>query len=126
MPIDYRIDSTLGIVFTTATGTLTNQELIAHKRRLQEDPAFRAGMGQLSDVRGVDRLDVTTDGVVQFAQHDATHAGTLERSKLAIVATEDVIFGMARMYPTRTSSHRPNVGVFRSLDEATAWLERES
>jgi hypothetical protein len=126
MAIDYRIDSTRGIIFTTATGTLTNQELLAHKQRLQRDPLFHAGMPQLSDVRGVERLDVTPDGIGQFVQHDATNAGALEPSRLAIVAKEDVVFGMARMYQARTSRYRPNVGVFRTIEEATNWLGRES
>lgn len=126
MPIDYRIDSARGIVFTTATGILTNEELLAHKQRLLTDPAFHGHLVELSDVRSVERLDVTPEGIGQFVQQDARDTRKLERYKLAIVATEAVVFGMARMYQTRTSKHLPNVGIFRSMDEAATWLGRES
>jgi hypothetical protein len=81
---------------------------------------------ELSDVRGVERLDVTPDGIREFVQLDATDSGRLQGYKLAIVASEDVVFGMARMYQTRTSSHLPNVKVFRTLEDAEAWLGRAS
>jgi len=126
MPIDYRIDVTRGMVLTTATGILTDQELMAHKRRLLGDAAFHGDLVELSDVRSVERLDVTPEGIGQFVQQDISDARKLEQYRLAIVASEDVVFGMARMYQTRTSSHLPNVKVFRTLEDAEAWLGRAS
>jgi len=121
MPIDYRIDSTLGAVFTVATGVLTDQDLLQHKRRLLEDPRFHAGLAELSDVRNIDRLDVTPDGIRRFAQQDAAAAG-LGDYRLAIVASEPVVFGMARMYQAHTADALSNVMVFRTVSEARAWL----
>jgi hypothetical protein len=59
MPITYRIDTKQGLVLTAATGVLTDDELLEHKRALAADPTFSPGMRQLSDVRGVERLAVT-------------------------------------------------------------------
>lgn len=70
MPITYRIDSERGIVLTAATGVLTDDEVMAHKRALAGDPGYRAGMRELSDVRGVERLDVTPEGVRLMASLD--------------------------------------------------------
>lgn len=100
MPIDYRIDSARGVVFTTATGTLTNREVLEQRQRLFQDPAFPGDLVELADARGVHQLDVTPDGIGQFVDHDSKHASLLARYKIAIVATEDVVFGMARMYQT--------------------------
>ena len=122
MPIDYRIDTKLGVIFTSANGVLTDQDLLQHKRRLLEDPQFRAGLAELSDVRNVDRLDVTPEGIRRFAQQDAADATTLGDYKLAIVASEPVVFGMARMYQARTSEALSNVMVFRTVSEARVWL----
>lgn len=126
MPIDYQIDSARGIIYTTATGILTNDEVLAYKRRLFRDPAFHGDLVELADVRGIERLEVTPEGIGQFVQQDIADSPKLRGYRLAIVASEDFVFGMARMYQTRTSPHLPNVQVFRSMDDATAWLGRAS
>jgi len=123
MPITYRIDPQSHLVMTVATGVLTDAELLDHKRRLAADPAFEPGMGQLSDIRGVEQLEVTPQGVRQFVAHDRVHAGQLEGHRLAIVAPQDLVFGMARMYQTLTDA---NVGVFRDVAEALAFLGRSA
>ena len=122
MPISYRIDRQLRIIFTTAHGILTDDELLAHKHRLMRDPNFEAGMVELSDIRGVDQLAVTSEGVRRFVEQDRLDADRLGTYKLAIVAHQDVVFGMARMYETLTGENRPAVAVFRNMGEAKAWL----
>jgi hypothetical protein len=124
MPISYWIDSNVGIVFTTATGVLTDEELLAHKRKLTADPGFKRGMVEVSDVREVTQLDVTPEGVRSFVHQDQLDAERLRDYKLAIVVSRDVVFGMARMYQTLTEENVPNVGVFRNLEEAKVWLGR--
>ena len=119
MPITYRIDRDAWLVRTFAHGVLTDADVLAHKDELAADPAFEPGMNQLSDVRGIERLDVTTNGIRQFVAHDARHAERFAGHRMAIVANEDVVFGMARMYQTMSDV---NVGVFRSIEEALAFL----
>ena len=126
MPISYRIDLQQRIVYTTANGVLTDGELLAHKHRLVRDPDFEAGMVELSDVRGVDRLAVTPEGVRRFVEQDRVDAGRLGNYKLAIVASHDVAFGMARMYATLTEKEASTVAVFRDMEEAKAWLDLRS
>ena len=74
MPITYQIDLQAGLIVTIATGILINQELLEHKQRLSRDPDVRAGMVELSDVRDIDRLEITAEGVRQFAAHDGADA----------------------------------------------------
>ena len=119
MPISYRIDAEAGLVRTVAHGVLTDADLMSMKEQLARDPAFVAGMHQLSDVRGIERLDVSADGIRSFVAHDRRHAERFAGHRMAIVANADVVFGMARMY--QTMSH-VDVGVFRSVEEALAFL----
>jgi len=122
VPISYRIDSDARLVRTVANGVLTDAELLAHKDQLAADPAFEVGMHQLSDVRGIERLDVSAEGVRLFVAHDARHSERFTSHRMAIVASEAVVFGMARMYQTMSGV---NVGVFRTIEEALAFLGRE-
>ena len=121
MPITYEIDVQAGLIVTIATGVLTNQELLEHKRRLSRDPNIRAGMVELSDVRGIDRLEVTAEGVWQFVAHDGADGARFADYRLAIVASEAVVYGMARMYQMMTE-RSATVAVFKTMSDARAWL----
>jgi hypothetical protein len=119
MPISYHIDPTRQIVRTTATGTLTDDDIMDMKRRLAADAAFRPGMRELSDVRAVTELQVTPFGVRRMLALDAEQAA---RHQLAIVACQDEVFGMARMYELLSTDEPSPIGVFRTYDEAATWL----
>lgn len=122
MSITYRIDTAQNIVWTTATGVLTDADLLAHKRNLINDPAFKPGSRELSDVRAVERLEVTPNGISQFVARDKADSAKLGDHKLAIVASADVVYGMARMYQTLSNEEVQHVMVFRTIPEARAWL----
>ena len=79
-------------------------------------------MVELSDVRALDALEVTPEGVRQFVTQDRSDAARLTGYKLAIVVSQDLAFGMARMYQMLTEAHVPSVQIFRDLDQAKAWL----
>jgi len=123
MPISYRIDAGRGVALTTATGTLTDRDILEHKKRLHADPAFTPGMHEMSDVRGVSDLQVTPHGVKRMVAHDAAQGSDAGSHRLAIIASEDVVYGMARMYETLSDGNpSPSVAVFRDYDAAAKWL----
>jgi len=122
MPITYVIDESSGVVLTTASGVLTDQELLEHKRKLTSDSKFRPGMVELSDIRAITKLAVTNAGIAQFVSQDASDKAALEGHKLAIVVSDDLAFGMARMYEMMTSMNIPGVRIFRDINEARSWL----
>lgn len=122
MPIQYEIDEKDGVVRTTATGRLTDDELMAHKRALLADPRFRGGMRELSDVRGVDELAVTPEGIANFASFDRAHTGVLEAHHLALLVPTEFVFGMGRMYEQRTDGNTGGVEIFRDEEAALSWL----
>ncbi len=122
MPISYFIDKEMGVAFATGSGELTEQELLNHKRRLFSDPDFHPGFVELSDVTSIEKLSVTPEGIQRFVAQDSANAPGNEHYKLAIVVSEDFAFGMGRMYEMSTSEHFSNVGIFRDVNEARAWL----
>ena len=125
--IEYqRIYDTVGLGTTIwsplATGVLTDDELMEHKRKLHADPEFSRGMVELSDVRNISRLSVTTEGIGRFVMQDAQDAELFKDYKLAIVVSRDLVFGMGRMYEMMTSENIPNVRIFREMSQARDWL----
>jgi hypothetical protein len=123
VPISYEIDQARGLVLSTAGGILTDGDILSLKARLLADPRWSPGMRELADVRAIERLEVTTDGVRRMAGHDAAFAPAIGSYRLALVVPRDEVFGMARMYQMLTEPAVPYVGVFRDLAEAAAWLE---
>lgn len=122
MPIDYAIDRAAGVVYTTAWDTVTDGDVLGHKERLATDANFDPDFVELSDVTKVNELAVTPAGIAAFADADREQGGRAGPSRLALVASADVVFGMARMYEQRTDPAHERVRVFRDLEEARSWL----
>ena len=122
MPISYRIDSDRGLVLTTASDSLTVDELLAHKSALLEDEQFLPGFKELSDVRGVREMKLGFTEMQRLAGFDRDHKARLGDYKLALVVPKALIFGLARMYQQVTEENLPQVGVFHSVEDAAKWL----
>lgn len=126
MPIRYVIDTKNELIRTTASGVLTDADLVQFKRALAADPLFHAGLREISDVRAVTDLSVTSDGVRELVKQDANQALRRNVHRLAIVTGHDLTFGTARMYQGLTSQNMPGVGVFKDYDQAVRWLGAEA
>jgi hypothetical protein len=124
MPLTYEILPAEKLIVTTATGTLTDEHVLDHKRRLSADPLFSNELVELADVRGVTDLQVTPEGIRSFVDFDRTVEHE-ESHRRAVVASEAFTFGMARMYQLSSGSNDASLGVFRTIEEARRWLGLE-
>jgi hypothetical protein len=124
MPLTYEIFPTEKVVLATAWGTLTDEHVLDHKRRLAADPLFSKDFVELSDVREVTDLQVTPEGIRSFVDFDRTVEHE-EGHRRAVVASEAFTFGMARMYQLSSGSNDASLGVFRTMEEARRWLGLE-
>ena len=120
MPIISRIDSSLGVVFTTFEGVVVKDDILAGLHGFNVDPAFQPSFDHLVDTRGTTRLDLSSDDVRAVSMHSAFN----EKSRRAIVAENRAIFGMSRMYQIlRETYEKPDeVRVFSDVGEARRWL----
>ena len=123
MAMTYEIDEERSLVRTTVSGRLTDADLLAHKHALLADPGFRVGMNELSDIRRVEEFEVTPEGITAAALFDSKNKADVGTHRLALVASADLVFGMARMYGMKTDGNTGGVGVFRNEEEAVVWLE---
>lgn len=84
-----------------------------------------AGYNELIDMSQVAQIvRPPADRVRQLAQLSAAKDPPTGRSRFAIVAPQDVAFGIGRMYEAyRESAHgTKEVGVFRTIESALTWL----
>lgn len=120
MPISAKLSAETRWLHTRATGTLTYAELLAHLRDTKE-----GGRPELFDARGAD-TDLTTFQVRSlsyFAKHLWDRG---ELGPTAVVATEDALFGMVRMYSSFLDAFAGVSQVFRDIGYAEKWLHTVS
>jgi hypothetical protein len=119
MSIRYVIDEFRRVVVSTATGIFTDEDMRVHARKLAADATFDPEFRHLVDFRGVDRLEVSSDGVRENAAGNPWTKST----RRAVVCGSDEVYGMARMFQLLTEGDSPEVRVFREMSEARVWLE---
>jgi hypothetical protein len=70
-------------------------------------------------------IDLSSADVQSVAEFTAAEFQKSPIGPVALIASDVAIFGISRMFQAYSSaSGRPNVGVFRTLEEAQSWLSR--
>ncbi len=116
MPTSYRIDKSLGLVFTTAQGVLTGQDILMHLKSLRENPDFDPSYDQLVDFRDVTEIPISAGKMKAISTHHVFNG------RGAVVAEKDIGFGMMRMYEVLSKFEPDQFKVFRNMAEARRWL----
>ena len=121
-PIRFELDEKHGVRTAIFSGVITEQGLISAYTALVSDPAFDPAINDLVDLSAVTRLDVTSAGVRRVAQMFDPMNHLQTQNRLAIVAPRDELFGMARMYEILRSDAPEETRVFRTMEQARAFL----
>ena len=121
MPFSYEIDREHGLVLFTASETFSNKDLARCVEEVTADPTFEPHFSHLIDLRNVERFEPRSLQMQSRASRDRTNA-KLDRSHMAIVAADDAIYGMARMYQTLMTGADVTVCAFHEMSDAIRWL----
>lgn len=122
MPMSYVIEASKNLVLTSASGVLTDDDVMAHRKALTADAKFNAKMREISDIRQVTDCQVTPAGVRIMVAFDTQMVASGGMHQLAVIAEENVAYGMSRMYQTLGEPNIRTVGVFRTYEDAATWL----
>jgi hypothetical protein len=127
MPIEYRIDHGRRLVLASGRGIVTPHDVLAYQREVWVRSEL-AGYNELVDLCGVEGISTPSKGNIQeLASLSAGMDSPETTSKFAIVAPEDLAFGIGRMYATYRGLEEHStkkVAVFRSRKAALQWLEK--
>jgi hypothetical protein len=119
MGMTYTIDEERRVVLTRGWGKVTTRELQDLTSRILLDPRFDAAYRSLADLRDVTEVMVNTMAMAETASTPLFVLG----ARRAIVASADVVFGMARLFASFAERSGQEVRVFKDLSSAEAWLE---
>lgn len=122
MPLDLDFDAD-GVAWLTAAGDFSWEDAITAVRRVYADPRFAARARTVWDLRA-GRALLDGEEVRLLAEH-VREERPEGRGRTAIVAGDDLTFGMGRMYEQIAADGPVDVNVFRDLEPATRWLASE-
>ena len=117
----FEFDAANNIIRCTRTGQVTNDLMFEVYSEAQELLWARPSCNAIEDFSGVTRVDVSSEVVRRMA--DLPVFSSIET--LVIVAPQDHIYGLSRMYSI-LSERRRNVHVVRTMEEAYSLLGVQS
>jgi len=121
MPVSYTIDSQHKLIRTVCTDPLTLQETLDHFRQLQDDPACPGHLDALLDVRKTNRLPDSKE-LAAIGEEILRVRARVKFGKCAIVASQDAMYGMMRVFEVMSNRYIGSVRVSRDAVEAEGWL----
>ena len=122
MPISSEIDLDKDIKIFTASGKLTFDEAMLEIKKFYDQPTKNV----MWDLRNVSDVKLSTEEVIEMAGLDQrTESSSRIDGKTAIVASQDLIFGLGRMFQSLSEFNAVpfDVMIFRSINEAQDWLD---
>lgn len=123
MSASYEIDKQRRLVISTALGTVTFADLLAHQDKLLKDPDFDPSFSQILDFTRVTSFDLEASDVRRLAQRNIFSP----ESRRAIAAPSDAMYGLGRMFEIlRENAGENGIRVFRDLDQAVDWILSKS
>ena len=126
MPIEYEIDHGRRLVTAKGIGLLTATDVFTYQREVWSRPDI-AGYNELMDMTAVEGIPASSpEGIRELASLAAEMDHQASFARLAIIAPDDLSFGLARMFQSyRNFDDRgtKEVGVFRTSEEAMTFLD---
>ena len=118
MPATVTIDRERGIRITTAVGPTRWVEFVELYHKIAADPSFGTVTRTLVDLQ-----HASLDAIGRADVKAAVDLPKLADTRVAIVATSPVVYGLSRMYALMQDLRgMGEVQVFTKLDEAMTWL----
>jgi len=128
MPIEFHCDHGKRLVLAKAYGILTEEEIFGYQREVWSREEI-IGYDEVIDMSEVEKIvSPRSNRIRDLAALAASMDSRSTRTKFAIVATDDFAFGLGRMYEAhRTLNDRSTreVAVFRTMEDALAWIGRK-
>jgi len=104
---------------------VTDDLLIPSYESAYGDPLWQPQFAEISDLRRADMSQITTTGLRRLIKLiDTLYQGI--GNEAAVVAPDDLNFGLARLYEMESADSLQKMRVFRDFSEAGIWLGIEA
>ncbi|HEX5091836.1 MAG TPA: hypothetical protein VFV84_04010 [Burkholderiales bacterium] len=125
MDFDFRVDPATGLGHVDIRGEVVVDDL----RRLMEaawhDPAYAAVERAVWNFAGA-WTALRTENLLQFGEWFAAHKAGRGAKIIAVIAPDDVVFGVGRVFDALQHGEGWSIGLFREAEPALQWLEAQA
>lgn len=123
MPIEQNLLLDHNLVILSHVGSIPDEEFLEFYKKFFKTGNIGMSMNLLVDLREADSTPRSREALQQFAEFiNLTLSGSSKKMKVAVIAPNDLSFGLARMYEAYADIVPWDFVVFRFLDAALAWL----
>ena len=123
MQIQFAISPEMRFVWCRYSGLVKMDALIAHQRQVQLLPGYEPGFRWLIDFSSASASQIRAvdlQHLVDLMAH--RRAGLTKLGPLALLAHQDAVYGLCRMWFFMAENLFESIEVFRSEAEALKWL----
>jgi len=121
VPIEYAVDVERELLNISYLGPVTKQEIVDHRRDLEEDPRDVLRYDTIVDLR-YGSIALSAEEIRDLAL--AARGKEWPMSRCAFVAPHTAMFGELRMFEQWAEGRPRRYGTFRTFREAYDWLGR--
>ena len=118
----YRVLPAHDCVFVHVRHILTTQDILDYNVALEQEPLWQQGMSEFIYLAQDVDYQVDPEGIRAVIRDEENRQETLAQSRIALVSERDRTFGLLRMFQLLGDDLHAEIGVFRTLGEAQAWL----
>lgn len=119
MAINFHIDKVNRRIYSKAVGLITFEDLLAHmKADIEPEVVHYSEIFDCTEAT----TNLTVEQVRKLSEERLRIAQSQPAGPVAVVATNDLFFGMFRMFDMLTETIRP-IRVFRDIKAAEQWLD---
>lgn len=121
MPLQITYNRQKGILYGVVDAQVKLEELAKAMRNISEANEYPPDVPTLWDLRKLDFTAINKDYLEKLIslRQDNPQRG---QARIAIIADEDLGFGISRMYEMLSEGLPQRIMVFRSVDEGEVWL----
>ncbi|MDJ0919161.1 MAG: hypothetical protein QNJ05_15490 [Woeseiaceae bacterium] len=121
MPIEMAREKGGSVLAFTGRGVVTGSEILEMLEGVYATDF--AASDQLWDFTGADRVDVATDEIRRMEALDREVVSRDVSFRVAVAASQDLAFGLSRMWATFVDDIQIETHVARTIKEAREWLD---
>ncbi len=121
MSISYNYNPEKDAIYGTIEGRITFEEFQLTLAKITETESFPSGTRMLWDLRKMDFANVDWDFIKQLVNIRELNPKRA-RSKSALVADNDIDFGITEMYVFQSNRPAEELMAFRDFEKGEKWL----
>ena len=122
MAFTHSYDPDTKVLYLKASGAITDEEAISYAQKLAADASIPPGRAELADFSEANLAALSAEALRRIASVFQRHDLDPGSSRVALVVSGDLGFGLARMYQAFRSESAIQLRVFRDVAAARKWL----